>query len=71
MADQQLYGGTQPALSTTLLLWRSSAGAEDVPIVEEQHSQAARLLDRRYGSEHVGCSDASHQAKAALRLVAW
>jgi hypothetical protein len=24
--DQQLYGGTQSALSTTLLLWKSSAG---------------------------------------------
>jgi hypothetical protein len=32
--EQQLYGGTQSALSTTLLLWRSSAGADGAPIVE-------------------------------------
>jgi hypothetical protein len=44
MADQQLYGGTQSALSTTLLLWRSSVGADGVPIVEEQHCRDSRLL---------------------------
>jgi hypothetical protein len=37
--EQQLYGGTQSALSTTLLLWRSSAGADGAPIVEKEHSQ--------------------------------
>jgi hypothetical protein len=44
MDDQQLYGGTQSALSTTLLLWRSSAGADGAPIVEEQRFDPALLL---------------------------
>jgi hypothetical protein len=44
MADQQLYGGTQSALSTTLLLWRTSAGAEGAPIVEKERSRPSRSL---------------------------
>jgi hypothetical protein len=41
--DQQLYGGTQSALSTTLLLLRSSAGADGAPIVENQHRWVAAV----------------------------
>jgi hypothetical protein len=35
MDEQRLYGGTQSGLSTTLLLWRNSAGVDGAPIVEE------------------------------------
>jgi hypothetical protein len=44
MDDQQLYGGTQSALSTTLLLWRTSAGADGAPIVEKQRSHPGLLF---------------------------
>jgi hypothetical protein len=39
MNVQQLYGGTQSALSRTLLLWRSNVGVYGAPLVEEQHSR--------------------------------
>jgi hypothetical protein len=42
--DQQLYGGTQSALSRTLLLWTSSAGAGGAPIVEKQRSHPGLLF---------------------------
>jgi hypothetical protein len=37
MDDQQLYGGTQSALSTTLLLWTCSTGVVGPGFVEDQH----------------------------------
>jgi hypothetical protein len=49
--EQQLYGGTQSVLSTTLLLWTSSAGADGAPIVEKQH---------RCGEFPVVVPDGSH-----------
>jgi hypothetical protein len=60
--DQQLYGGTQSALSTTLLLWRSSAGVDGAPIVEEEHSAFGLVRLVRRGR-------AREQATAATSLL--
>jgi hypothetical protein len=44
--DQQLSCGTQPALSITLPLWKTSADVDGAPIVEKEHSEGAlRLVD--------------------------
>jgi hypothetical protein len=54
MDDQQLYGGTQSALSTTLLLWiRSSGDAAHLPgeLVNLPTLPPIRLPSRRANSE--------------------
>jgi hypothetical protein len=42
--DQQLYRGTQSALSTTLLRWINRSGRVRPEFVEEQHCRDSRLL---------------------------
>jgi hypothetical protein len=44
--DQQLYGGTQSALSTTLLLWTSESEADAPGFVENRHSAVLGSLRR-------------------------
>jgi hypothetical protein len=42
--DQQRHGGTQSALSTTLLLWTSSIDTVSPGVVDEQHCRRPLLL---------------------------
>jgi hypothetical protein len=76
--EQQLYGGTQSALSTTLLLWRSSAGADGAPIVEGQHCHRVLLLvgqsrglERSDRGVSLTCQGRRAVAVAFRRQVEW
>jgi hypothetical protein len=62
--EQQLYGGTQSALSTTLLLWSSGTDVRATGFVDKQHCEPRLLFVVHLSSEGLGREDASYQAKA-------
>jgi hypothetical protein len=58
--------GAGSARSSQLLLWRSSAGADGAPVVEDQHSRTALLVLVRAGVYDAAC-DATPTARERKR----
>jgi hypothetical protein len=65
MDEQQLYGRTQSALSTTLLLWRTRSDVVAAPIVEIQRCRAALLSFRPQRASRCHSGDRSVSREAA------
>src|SRR5687768_14838238 len=60
MVEQQLYGGTQSVLSTTLLQWKPRSGAPSVPHPSTRSTAGA--LERRCPCSRGGGADPPHLA---------